>query len=264
MAAKIPTDEQLLNEIRQTICENPKFKQCINCANFGKVTSDCYILNQKVYPYTLYCAGKHYVTAEEHLLGMAKRELMQQARECEKIEFLLAMAITSANMTTLFIEDFENRVKAAYKREKGKDTGRLIKKNLDLAEQMDGALDKIGKHLKTMWRKYESALAQYLSGIKDALAKTEQQYRIYIQSHVDKLFTKEGKYNGEAYDQFQADAGEFAMFLLELARVARRNKDNADKVYEYMYTLSNTNTASGEESTFCLDEKDVRRYRMKH
>lgn len=261
MATKIPTDEQLLQEIRQTIAENPKFKQCINCANFSRVTSDCACLNMKVYPYTLYCAGKFYVTAEENLLIKAKRELQTQARECEKIDFLLAMALTSANMTTLFIEDFESRVRAIHKREKGKAEARALRKDLDLAESMDAAFDKIGKHLQVISEKYSAMFANYLAEIEDALGKIESQYRHYIQSHIDKLFTKEGKYNGEAYDQFQADAGEFAMFLLELARVAHRNKDNADEVYKFMYSLPNT--AGGEENSFCLDEKEVRRYRMK-
>lgn len=234
----IPTDEQIRQEIHQTIEANPKFKQCINCIHYNRVTSMCDEKHMKMYPYVPGCNS--YDTAEELLLRKAKEELTAQARECEKIEFLLAMALTSANMTSLIIEDFERRVKTVYKREKGKEKAGHLRKDLDLAEQMDKAMKRI----------------------EGFLEKIEQQYRFYIQSHLDKIFKKEGVYNVEAHDQFHSDAGEFATFLLEMARVAHHNQSNADKVYEFMHTLRNLNVKD-EDNTFCLDDKDIAHYRLK-
>lgn len=79
---------------------------------------------------------------------------------------------------------------------------------------------------------------------------------------LDKIFKKEGVYNVEAHDQFHSDAGEFATYLLEMARVAHHNQSNADKVYEFMHTLRNLNVKD-EDNTFCLDDEDIKHYRLK-
>lgn len=200
------------------------------------------------------------------LIKKAKEELIAQARECEKIEFLLAMALTSANMTTLFIEDFERRVRGIYRREKSKsDTrheARMLRKDLDLAESMDAALNKITDFIENIRNDYYKSISEYISDIECNLESIDAQYRHYIQSHVDKIFSKGGKYNVNASDQFHSDAGEFATFLLEMARVAHHNKSNADEVYAFMKSMHNTN-ALDKENTFCLDDRDLAHYRLK-
>lgn len=256
----IPTDEQILAEIRDTIKANPKFKQCINCVHYDRYTAICSQSKRTMYPYLPGC--NLYKTAEEMLIKKAKEELIAQARECEKIEFLLAMALTSANMTTLFIEDFERRVKAIYKREKEKGSRSNLRKDLDLAEQMKGAFHQIQKFLETMRDMYFDSVVNYADGIEKNLEKIEQQYRHYIQTHVDKIFKKDGNYNVTFHDQFHADAGEFATFLLEMARVSHHNKDNADELYQRMRQMRNYNPTE-EDNTFCLDDDDIKHYRLK-
>lgn len=261
---QIPSDEQLRKEIRETLKENPNFKRCVNCRHLDKVTSECDKHHRKMMPYVPAC--NYYDTNEEMLVRQTVRELSEQARECEKIEFLLAMALTSANMTTLFIEDFERRVRGAYKREKAKAQARkekaLLKKDLDLAEQMAAAFKGITQCLERMKDYYHESIAAYIDKIDGDLGKVESLYRHYIQSHVDKIFKQKGGYNVEANDNFQSDAGEFATILLEFARIAHHNKENADKLYEMMESMQNNNS-EGLPVTFCLDKKDIAHYRMK-
>lgn len=262
---QIPSEEQLRKEIRETLKENPNFKRCINCRHFNSVTSECDRYHRKMMPYVPAC--NQYDTNEEMLVRQTVRELSEQARECEKIEFLLAMALTSANMTTLFIEDFERRVRGAYKREKAKAQSRkekaLLKKDLDLAEQIDNAFKGITQCLERMKDYYHHCVSEYVEKIDGDLGKAESLYRHYIQSHVDKIFKKTGQYNAEASDNFHADAGEFATLLLEFARVAHHNKENADEVYDVMRKMNNENS-DGLPNTFCLDEKDIAHYRLKN
>ena len=234
----IPTDEQIRTELHQALNNDPKLKCCANCIHYSIVTGYCSKIDKSFPKYMYGC--KHYTTAEEMLIAKARQELTAQARECEKIEFLLAMALTSANMTTLFIEDFERRVKVVHQREKERTAKGHLRKDLDLADQMKGAFKRI----------------------YDFLAKIEQQYRFYIQSHLDKIFKKEGVYNVEGHDQFHSDAGEFATLLLEFVRIAHHNKDNADEIYERMHQMKNCNV-SEEDNTFCLDDKDIAHYRLK-
>lgn len=234
----IPTDEQIREELHQTLKNDPRLKCCANCVHYSLVNGYCDVCD-KAFPKYMY-GCKHYITAEEKLIAKAREELKAQARECEKIEFLLAMALTSANMTTLFIEDFERRVKSVHNREKERTTRGHLRKDLDLADQMKKAM----------------------KNIQSFLDKIEQQYRFYIQSHLDKIFKKEGVYNVEGHDQFHSDAGEFATLLLEFVRIAHHNKDNADEIYERMQQMRNYNV-SGKDITFCLEDKDIAHYRLK-
>ena len=198
----VPTDAQIIKEIHQTINANPQFKQCVNCMHYNRITQVCDKLHARMLPYVPGC--RHYDTAEAMLLRITKEELTEQARECEKIEFLLAISLTVANMTSLFIEDFERSVKKVYEREKKKGSASHLRKDLDLAKQMDTACDKILK----------------------SLGEIEKQYRHYFQAHVDKIFKKEGVYNVEKHDQFHASAGECAIALLE--KVKEEHERNHD------------------------------------
>lgn len=240
MRHNIPTDEEIREQLHSTLASEPKLKCCANCVHYNVVATYCSKIDKSFPRYMYGC--RHYITAEEALIAKARESLMEQARECEKIEFLLAISLTATGMTQAFIEDFERRVKAVFKKEKegGRD-GKLLRKDLDLAEQMGRAYKAIEGHLN----------------------KIEAQYRHYIQTHLDKIFKKEGiPYNHEGYDQFQADSDEFAAFILEMARVAHHNRENMDKVYEFMRTLQNHNT-SDEDNRFCLEDKDIEHYRLK-
>lgn len=265
MKPTLPSEEQLLKEIRETLQANPQFRKCINCAHFNGVTHECEKMHRRMLPYVPGC--NLYVTNEEMLLKETVKSLNEQARECEKIEFVLAMALTSANMTTLFIEDFERRVKGAYKKEKAKAQARkekaLLKKDLDLAEQMKGGFKNIKVSLEKVKDSYAEILGQYVSLIEKDLAKMESVYRHYIQSHVDKIFKKGDSYNTEASDNFHSDAGEFATLLLEFARASHHNKENMDAIFGMLHSMQNTNS-EGLPITFCLDEKDIAHYRLKN
>lgn len=260
---QIPSDEQLRKEIRETLKANPKFKMCINCMHYGRVTGECAKFNgRRMLPHVPACA--YYDAHEEALLREAVRELYSQARDCEKIEFLLAMALTSANTTTLFIEDFDRRVKTAYRKEKAKKEHRreaaLLKKDSDLAEQMDGALEKITKFLEEMRDNYHELMQNFEARFQQSLDGIDAQYRHYIQSHLDKVFKKTGEYNDEANNNFNSDAGQFALLQAEFARVAHHNEQNGIDVFAYLNQMVNANS-EGLRNTFCLDDKDKEFYR---
>lgn len=260
---QIPSDDQLRKEIRETLKANPKFKMCINCIHYGKITRECEKFNgRRMLPYVPAC--NYYDANEDALLRETVKELYAQASECNKIEFLLAMALTSANTTTLFIEDMDRRVKAAYKREKTKKDHRreasMLKKDCDLAEQMDGAFEKITGFLKSMRDDYYDLMNVFMQRLDRNLEGIDAQYRHYIQSHIDKIFKKTGKYNDEANNNFNSDAGQFAMLQAEFARVAHHNEKNGQDVFAYMKMINNVDS-EGLPNAFCLDDKDLSFYK---
>lgn len=236
--ASIPTDEQIREELHATINSDPKLKCCANCSHYNLVAQYCSKINKSFPRYFYGC--KHYITNEEMLIAKARENLIEQARECEKVEFILAMSFTLAGTTSLVIEDLERRVNSVYQREKESKAAKALRSDLQMAAQMDRAFKVIA----------------------DCLKKIESQYRMYIQSQLDKIFQKEGVYNVEGHEQFQADCGEVATFILEMARVGHHNRDNMDKVYRYMRQLANEN-ANDKVVTFCLDDKDIGHYRLK-
>lgn len=237
--AQIPTDEQIREELHSIINSDPKLKCCANCCRYNPVVQYCDKI-EKYFPRYFY-GCRHHITNEEMLIAKARENLIEQARECEKVEFLLAMSLTVAGTTSLIVEDLERRVKSVYQREKENKAAKALRSDLQMAAQMDRAFKVIA----------------------DCLKKIDSQYRLYIQSQLDKIFKKEGiPYNAEGYEQFQADCGEVATFILEMARVGHHNRDNMDKVYRYMRQLANEN-AHDKAVTFCLDDKDIGHYRLK-
>lgn len=239
MPPVIPSDEQIREELYKAIDEQPKLKCCANCTYYSLVTGFCAKIN-KTFPKIMY-GCKHFITAEEMLIAKARENLKQQARDCEKIEFLLAMSLTAAGMTTMMVEDFERRVEAVFQMEKDNNRAKFLKMDLEFGGQMRRAFKAISHSLEAI----------------------DRQYRLYIQPHLDRLFQKEGiPYNEEGYSNYISDSGEFAMFLFEMARVAHHNRENMDKVYEFMNTLRNEHTER-EDVSFCLEDKDIQHYRLK-
>lgn len=236
--AKIPTDEQIREELHSTINSDPKLKCCANCCHYNLVAQYCSKMEKSFPRYFYGC--RHYITNEEMLIAKARENLMEQARECEKVEFILAMSLTVAGTTSLIVEDLERRVNSVYQREKENKAAKALRSDLQMAAQMDRAFKVIA----------------------DCLKKIDSQYRMYIQSQLDKIFQKEGVYNVEGHEQFHADCGEVATFILEMARVGHHNRENMDKVYRYMRQLANEN-ANDKVVTFCLDDKDIGHYRLK-
>lgn len=236
--AKIPTDEQIREELHSTIASDPKLKCCANCCHYSLVAQYCSKIEKSFPRYFYGC--RHYITNEDMLIAKARENLIEQARECEKVEFILAMSLTVAGTTSLIVEDLERRVKSVYQREKENKAAKALRSDLQMAAQMDRAFKVIA----------------------DCLKKIDSQYRMYIQSQLDKIFQKEGVYNVEGHEQFHADCGEVATFILEMARVGHHNRENMDKVYRYMRQLANEN-ANDKVVTFCLDDKDIGHYRLK-
>lgn len=245
MKIEIPTDEQIREELKKTIDAEPRLKNCASCMYYKALTGHCEKINKSFLAYMYGC--KFHMTNEEKLIAEARENLISQAKELQKIEFLLAMSLEVSGSASLFIEDMERRMKKVYSREKadakkkkGGEHKSSLKKDLDMADQMKGAWANIYGHLE----------------------KIESQYRMYIQPHLDKIFRKNGVYNDVAYDQFNCDAGMFCKHDIYLARAIHRNPENGEKIYQFIKSLENNNVES-EDIRFCLDESDIEHYEMK-
>ena len=235
----IPTEEELRQELRKTINQNPHFRQCINCRHFSPITQICDVRKVRVFPHVPGCASHD--TNEEVIIRTCINDLTEQQEECNKIDLLLAMGLTTANATTLFIEDFESRLKALHKKEKSKVEKRMLRKDLDLAEQLDSATAKISKSIEEIQDSWNNHMSMFLEEAEKHLEDMDAQFRHYIQSHVDRLFKTDGVYDEKKYTAYLSNAGEFCTTLLDFTKEMHKQ----------------------ENRSFSLTEKDYSRYKIK-
>jgi Fe-S cluster biosynthesis and repair protein YggX len=192
-----------------------------------------------VFPHVPGCASHD--TNEEMIIRTCINDLTEQQEECNKIDLLLAMSLTTANATTLFVEDFENRVKSLHKKEKSKVEKRMLRKDLDLAEQLDSATAKVSKSIESIQDSWNKHMSMFLEEAEKHLEDMDAQFRHYIQSHVDRLFKTDGVYDEKKYTAYLSNAGEFCTTLLDFTKEMHKQ----------------------ENRSFSLTEKDYSRYKIK-
>ena len=229
---KLPSQESVKSEILKELNDRNVPRMCENCTRWDRPSSRC-PLSGKV-TYSFMTCGKHEFKTERF-----ERETMEylkaEQKECEKIENLLALAITCSNLTTCLIEDFETRTRKLYDREKEKRTKLLLRKDLTMGEEIDKAMENIAEHLR----------------------KIDQQYRFYIQPRIDYMFTgKDKKYNAEKSDQHLNNSLEFGRLFINFTRKCIGNATNSDKVFDLLDSLTN-------DTPYGLTDSDAEHYRLR-
>ena len=214
------------------VCDVKKVaRACANCVRWDAKETKCGD-SGKLTPAYMVCRTHEFRT--EQIANAAIEFLEKQQKEADKIENLLALALTAANTTTCFIEDLETRVRRLYDSEKDKDIRRLLRKDLDMADSMKKAF----------------------ADIEEFLVKIERRYRFYVLPHVMRIFTKGGKFDGELSDGHLNNAMEFGRLLMLYTMKCLDNKENDDAVFAMLHSLENN-------SDYALTEKDAEHYRLK-
>lgn len=241
----IPTDETIKDQIVGMMEKHPEYKECANCAHFNRMFNTCEVSGVKTYPHLPAQRCIHYATALELLLNETRGKLEEQALECEKIENLLALAVTTANSTTCFLADLEKRMASFRKKETDEKMRRELKKDLDMTEQMKGAMKMIEKELHDMSRVMEKHLA-----------KADNYYQWYIQPHLSRMFTEDGKFSEFKTDGHLNNSMEFCRLIMDFVIGCIGNKDNCDKVFSLLRELKN-------DHPYGLTHKDADHYKLK-
>lgn len=238
---KTPTREELRAQVREMMRTNPGYRQCINCLNYDPETSICLPRGIKVFPRVPGC-NLHELTEEKIIT-----EAMQSLYSCpadtkeDKIEHLLSLGLTTVNAGTLFLEDAEARIRKIYKACKDKDERRGLRKDLDLFESLTPASRKMAESIRAIEESWQAHMEAFMQEAEKHLSDVEVQYRQYFQSHLDKIFKRDGKYDGESDALFLTSAGTFCMAIL-------------DKLKALM---------EEENEVFPFSEHDMKRYKIK-
>ena len=242
---ELPTEEQLEKQIEQMLSEHPEYKECGNCARCNLFLNKCEVTGQKTYAHVPAQQCRYYITNKEMLVRESMKRLQEQADQCEKIENLLALSVTVANSTTCFLADLEKRLKSFRKTTTESQQRSDLKKDLDMTEQMKGAMKMIEKELSDM----SKVMQKHLD-------KVDNYYQWYIQPHLTRMFTDKGELNEYKTDGHLNNSMEFCRLLMDFVIGCIGNKENCDKVFTMLRELKN-------DQPYGLTHEDSDHYKLK-
>lgn len=205
---------------------------CDNCASWCRERSRCPKFN-KITPSYMFCPQHEF---EWEAAERENREFLSAEKiECDKIEAVLAMALTTATLSSVLTEDFIKRTRRFYENEKDKQIKLWLRKDMNMGEEIQQAMDKIGEYLD----------------------KIDQQYRFYIQSNLDKLFTKKDKKLDIAKeDGHLANSMDLGKLLIKFTKKCIGNDKNYNMVFAFLDTLEN-------DTPYPLTDQDAAKYKLK-
>lgn len=228
------TDDQIRAEVNKTL-ENPQLRRCSHCF-YGEDCTRCKKLNIPIskYQYAGFC--KHFITNEEKLVEEAKEAMALTAKNERKLNHILTMMLNGVEAAMLFMEDFEQRIEAEYKRAEARGTGDPKVRKSD--------------------RQWISNLSRAYKAIKKDLEGARRQYTHYFEPMLNKVFfDKESKvYDAQSYDDHMSDANELARVMMKYFDKAYLSFDNADAIEKYIDSL---------EGVGVMVDEDYKRYNLR-
>ena len=241
----LPTEEQIEKQIEDMLSDHPEYKECGNCARCNLFLNKCEVSGAKIYAHLPAQQCRHYITNKELLIRETLNRLREQALELEKVENLLALSVTVANSTTCFLADLENRMKSFRKTTADEDQKRDLKKDLDMVDQMKGGMKLIDAELAKMGKDMQ----KYIN-------RVDNYYQWYIQPHLTRMFSEDGKFNESKTDGHLNNAMEFCRLLVEFVIGCIGNKENCDKVFGMLREMKN-------DQPYGLTHADADHYKLR-
>jgi hypothetical protein len=228
---ELPSRAEVEALVRQQYEERDVAKACANCSHWIREYSFCPILN-KTSPAFMHC--NQHESEVSHIVNVTMRNMLEDATECKKIQYLQSAGYAYADMTMKVLADMERRVDKQREASNDSRERNLLKRDLTMCENFEKAY----------------------GVIKEKIREIEQQYEWYIMPYFNLAFTDGGKYNETDSDLFNSDTGEFIINNLEYQRCCYKNEENAQKINEFMSNLKN-------DQYFPLDNDDINHYSVK-
>lgn len=238
-------DEEILKEIRRISTTSPNLMQCYFCTRYDRATSYCSVTKMKMAPFIRGCNGKFFISREEEIVYKVKQELNEEKAECDKIENLLALLVTTLGSAQCFCEDLSTRLTKLRKKQKDSKQKSLLKKDLEMTDDVKFALSNIEEITESM----EAQMQEYVE-------KIEQQYRMYIEPHVNRMFKKDGKWDVKKGDNYLNNQFEICRVIAKFVKGCIGNEENSSKVFKMLDELHN-------DFYYALTHQDLEHYKFK-
>lgn len=241
----IPTEETLAAQIQAAIDNDNKLKQCIMCRHYDKASGECDQVGMKMMPYVRGCNGKFFETAIEFLVRRTKQQLESEALECDKMDNMFALSITTANSASCFFTRLHRMIKDLRKKEENPTNKRLLYKDIETVEEMQKGVGMIQEKLSALYETMDVGMEE-----------VDRLYRMYVEPQLTKLFTTKGKYDVKQSDGHLNNSLDFCELLTKFTIVCINNEENYNKVYSLLDSLSNP-------YPYGLTKKDAESFRFK-
>lgn len=242
----IPTDDKIIKEIRSISKTSPHLMCCSNCIYYSIASSECSKLRLKLAPFVRGCNGMYFVAAEEVLLKKVKDELTAQQNDLDKVENLLSLGIVTAHASTCFLEDLARRIKLFRKDPRYKDYKSGLHKDLLMAEEVLGAMERISDIADDM-----------ASHLQSRMEDIDKQYRIYVEPNLNKLFnSKKTGFDIKMCTAHLNNSMEICRLIGKFVKGCIGNEQNYDAVFGMLDKLENN-------ERYALTHKDLEHYRLK-
>lgn len=243
---EIPDDKTIAEQIQAAIDNDGKLKQCIMCRHYDRASGYCDETRMmKMMPYVRGCNGRFFETAMEFLVNRTKQELRSEALECDKMDNMFALSITTANSASCFFTRLHKMIKDLRKKEQNPTNKRLLYKDLETVEAMQRGVDMIREKLSDLYETLDRGMEEV-----DGL------YRVYVEPQLTKLFTTKGKYDVKQSDGHLNNSLDFCELLTKFTIVCINNEENWNTIFSLLDSLTNP-------YPYALTKKDAESFRIK-
>ena len=248
------TDEQIREEINKTL-ENVHLRKCSQCSNRN---SDCTICEELGIPISRYMYAGHckfYKTDEERMIEEARQAMAIKDKESKKEDRLLTMSFISAEMASVFLEDFEARIESEY--------NKAMKRIEAKYNQINTRMDKDDEDYTKEKKKEYKRLTAYIESLQGALKKMDfhlkearKQFTHFVEPKLNKAFFNEDHsvFNDVEYDDHGADVFELCDVTLNYFDTTYMNDENCHSIREHIESLP---------AERLMDKEDYKRYKFK-
>ena len=240
------TDELIKEELKE-VAARPQMRKCCQCANRNADCTRCTELGIPIsrYMYAGHC--KYYKSDEEKLMEEAKREMALKDRENSKQDRLLTMSFISVEMAMVYLEDYEARIEAEYKRAMARIEAKL-KKGERLDEYDESYLrDKKREHKRI--KDYIESLISALKKMDFHLKEARKHFTHYVEPKLNKAFFNEDHtaFNGEEYDNHGQDVFDMCEVNLSYFDTTYMSDENSTSIKQHINSLPAKRVMSSED-----------------
>lgn len=240
----IPTEQELNKNAEEMLHKHPEYKMCGNCAHRDRHRGICEVSGMMAFENIPAALCRHYRTNYEAIVREAKMSLDNDKLELDKIDNLLALAVTTANSTTCFLADMERRVRE-FRRKTVEAEGRTyLRKDLDMAEEMTKGMQMIEDEMQKMRKE-----------MQEHLDKIDNYYQWYVQSHLNRFFSKDGVFDKFKTDGHLNNSMDVCRILIDFAIGCIGNEENYNSVFRMLRELKN-------DGGYALTHQDADRYNL--
>jgi hypothetical protein len=198
---------------------------------------------------------KYFKTDEEKMIEDARKAMAENDKRIKKEDRVLTMSFISAEMSIVFLEDFEARIKGEYERAMKRIEAKYkgLNKRMSLEDE---------EYIKGKKKEYKR-IADYVESLQGALKKMDKslkearkQFTHFVEPKLNKAFFNEDHtaFNDKDYDNHGEDVFEMCEVNMSYFDATYFNDENSKSIKSHIASLP---------AERMMEKEDYRRYKLR-